>query len=223
MSPSKAGGGAAGDSDGALVGSNSQVTLTSPATGQPRIDLQWDFGFIPKSPTVSIGDFVWLDTNRDGIQQAGEPGVGGVTVVLNDFTNTLSTVTNSSGYYLFQSPATGAPNIVLPNKAYRIEINLAGSPLANHQLTKKNAAGSTTDNDSNGVHVTELLVADTNVVTGSLGSSDLSHDFGFIPVFFVGDRVWSDLNGDGLQTAGEPGIGNINLALRGFFISGFRF
>ena len=29
-----------------------------------------------------IGDFVWADTNRNGIQDAGEPGVNGVTVAL---------------------------------------------------------------------------------------------------------------------------------------------
>lgn len=27
-----------------------------------------------------IGDFVWLDADRDGLQDDGEPGVGGVTV-----------------------------------------------------------------------------------------------------------------------------------------------
>ena len=31
-----------------------------------------------------IGDFVWLDLDGDGVQDAGEPGLGGVTVELRD-------------------------------------------------------------------------------------------------------------------------------------------
>jgi hypothetical protein len=31
-------------------------------------------------PTGAIGDFVWQDTNHNGIQDAGEPGINGVTV-----------------------------------------------------------------------------------------------------------------------------------------------
>ena len=38
------------------------------------------------------------------------------------------------------------------------------------------------------------------------GQSDLTLDFGFVQPVFVGDFVWSDTNGDGIQDAGEPGI-----------------
>src|SRR5262249_30667230 len=41
------------------------------------IDLTIDFGF--KGP-ASIGDRVWVDTNCNGIQDAGEPGLNGVLV-----------------------------------------------------------------------------------------------------------------------------------------------
>ena len=42
-----------------------------------------------------IGDFVWHDQDGDGIQDAGEPGIGGITVVLTNslgITFTASTV-----------------------------------------------------------------------------------------------------------------------------------
>ncbi len=51
-----------------------------------------------------IGDFVWLDVNHNGIQDAGEPGISNVTVRLLDCTNrvVLSTVmTDGNGKYLF--------------------------------------------------------------------------------------------------------------------------
>ncbi|WP_162846870.1 SdrD B-like domain-containing protein, partial [Marinicella litoralis] len=51
-------------------------------TGGPgENDHTIDFGF---GPTLQLGDFVWFDTNQDGIQDGGEPGVNGVTVNLYD-------------------------------------------------------------------------------------------------------------------------------------------
>src|SRR5262249_38486630 len=34
------------------------------------------------TPSASIGDFFWRDTNNNGIQDAGEPGIPGATVTL---------------------------------------------------------------------------------------------------------------------------------------------
>ncbi len=61
-----------------------------------------------------MGDFVWRDLNGNGVQDAGEPGVNGVTVTLtgtdalgNPVTRTTTTGDNPStpavetGYYLF--------------------------------------------------------------------------------------------------------------------------
>src|SRR5699024_6935607 len=39
-----------------------------------------DFGFV--LPKVSVGDFVWVDTDRDGIQDEGEPGIKDVVLTL---------------------------------------------------------------------------------------------------------------------------------------------
>lgn len=52
---------------------------------------------------ASIGDFVWQDFDYDGIQDAHEPGVPGVTVQLLDcLGNVLAeTTTDADGYYLF--------------------------------------------------------------------------------------------------------------------------
>src|SRR5690606_35413817 len=37
---------------------------------------------VPEPPQVSVGDYVWVDVNRDGVQDEGEPGIPGVTLVL---------------------------------------------------------------------------------------------------------------------------------------------
>ncbi len=60
-------------------------TATAPlAEGENRTDV--DFGYQPATPPLlgSIGDFVWQDTNGDGVQDAGEPGIANVTVTLTD-------------------------------------------------------------------------------------------------------------------------------------------
>jgi len=57
---------------------------------------------ITTAPNATIGNFVWNDTDYDGIQEMGEPGIGGVSVTAYyNATNTLaaSTTTNGSGIY----------------------------------------------------------------------------------------------------------------------------
>ena len=60
-------------------------------------------------PTASIGNKVFEDLNKDGIQDAGEPGVPGVTVSLQDCSgNTLDiTSTDANGEYAFTNLAPG--------------------------------------------------------------------------------------------------------------------
>ena len=55
------------------------------------------------SVDVELGDFVWNDLNRDGIQDASEPGIDGIAVSLFDGNNNPlgSTITNSAGWYKF--------------------------------------------------------------------------------------------------------------------------
>lgn len=59
-----------------------------------------------KLPYAAIGDYVWEDTDKDGIQEGGEPGIPGVTVNLLDCSDTVldSTTTDADGLYLFIVP-----------------------------------------------------------------------------------------------------------------------
>ena len=72
-----------------------------------------------KSPTTygTIGDRVWFDNNANGIQDAGEIGISGVTVKLRNSSGTVisTTTTNSSGNYLFSSvPAPANYSVEFP-------------------------------------------------------------------------------------------------------------
>lgn len=60
----------------------------------------------------TIGDFVWLDLNQDGIQDAGEVGVEGMPVTLTGTdvdgnAVSLSSTTGADGKYLFANLASG--------------------------------------------------------------------------------------------------------------------
>jgi len=58
--------------------------------------------------TGSIGDYVWNDLDKDGIQEANEPGIGNVTVTLTFADgSTAVTTTNSSGAYSFSNLGPG--------------------------------------------------------------------------------------------------------------------
>jgi len=57
----------------------------------------------------TIGDFVWRDTNADGIQDEGEKGIPDVRVLLTNLDSNVvvSMETNADGLYLFSALAAG--------------------------------------------------------------------------------------------------------------------
>ncbi len=66
-----------------------------------QVNLSADFGY---KPQYSLGDFVWLDSDKDGVQDPGEPGIGGVRLCLTSPCNSgnlSQTTTDSDGYYTF--------------------------------------------------------------------------------------------------------------------------
>jgi hypothetical protein len=93
---------------------------TTPITllgGQNRTDVDAGLKFTQPQP-ASIGDRVWLDTNGDGIQDAGEPGVSNVLVTLYNSVGApvRSTYTDVNGNYLFTdvTPGTYSVGVSLP-------------------------------------------------------------------------------------------------------------
>ncbi len=74
----------------------------------------------PVAP-ASIGDLVWIDSNEDGILNAGEQGIAGVEVFLYDVHGDLiaTTTTNDAGLYLFEG---------LVPETYTVQINTATIP-----------------------------------------------------------------------------------------------
>ncbi len=153
-----------------------------------------------RTPTpVNIGNFVWDDLNGDGDQDPGEPGIPDVTVQAWNSTKTLlidQTTTNASGIYTVTVPTPGD---------YRVRVIL---PSVGDTFTGKNLAGGddTKDSDINpsggDSGFTDIFTIASNVISTTI------YDAGIITVdpVTVGNLVWYDANGDGLQTSSEAGI-----------------
>jgi hypothetical protein len=86
----------------------------------------YDFG-VNQEERVGVGDFVWVDTNRDGVQGENEPGLAGVVVtllhpdtgepVLRPDGSTASAVTDADGFYFIDNllPGTYQALFVVPD------------------------------------------------------------------------------------------------------------
>jgi len=154
-------------------------------------------------PFARIGDFVWNDLNSNGLQTAGEPGLPGLRVDLLNATTGLQinqTTTNANGFYIF--------NFLNPG-SYRVRFYCpAGFVFTTYHVGANNLI----DSDANFV-----LPTDANALTPSIslptGGVDLSWDAGCYQRSALGDFVWADLNANGRQDAGEPGV-SINITLQ---------
>lgn len=160
----------------------SQLTLAVAAT-----NLSQDFGY---TGSAAIGDRVWWDRDGDGVQDAGEPGLVGVDVTVTwagiDATFGTSddieaiTTTGADGAYLVD---------LLPAGPYRVRVDHADLPL-----------GMVATGDPDGG------ADDLGALTLGAGATDRAQDFGYRGTASVGDRIWIDLDGDGTQDTGEPGV-----------------
>jgi hypothetical protein len=63
-----------------------------------------DFVALLQNPVSEIGNYVWNDLNKNGIQDPNEPPIPGVSVRLYQGATLLATVvTNAQGEYYFNS------------------------------------------------------------------------------------------------------------------------
>src|SRR5262249_39874358 len=119
--------------------------------------------FVTAPPcTGSIGDFVWDDQNKNGLQDAGEPGFGNVTLQLfqnGGSTPISTTVTTSGGFYQFTGLCAGSYKVVVVN------------PPAGFTATTSQVGNDRTI-DSNGSPASVTLPTDN--------SSDQTIDFGYV-------------------------------------------
>lgn len=136
--------------------------------------------------SASLGNFVFADTNNNGIQDGGDTPLPDVTVTLfSNGTVVATTVTNVFGVYSF----TG----LTPGVLFSVSFNTP----ANYTASALNVEGND-DLDSDPVG------GITAPITLTSGQNDTSVDAGYSPLLgSIGDFVFIDLNRNGRQDAGE--------------------
>ncbi len=161
-------------------------------------DMTFDMGIYQ---FASLGDRVWNDTNRNGIEEDGEIGVADITVNLLDTDGTVvnTTTTDSSGLYGF---------VDLQPKEYRVEFDL--NTLPTYYVVSPKDIGSDDTNDSDA----DLVSGMSHLIHLDGSEYDPSIDMGInIPQTTLGDFVWNDTNGDGIQDPTELGVNNVTVEL----------
>ena len=146
---------------------------------------------MPEAASGAIGDLVWYETDFNGVYDEGEAGIANVHLVLLDQNDQLlrETTTDASGHYLFTELAPGS---------YQVQISDTLGVLDEYMPTL-------------------LRTMRREAVDIELGNGEIvmGADFGYtIGQLSLGDRVWTDTNGDGWQNEeGNTGIASIPLFL----------
>jgi len=200
FSPQGQGDDAARDSDVAPAGGvTAALTLVS---GQSNLTI--DAGLVP---LARVGDYIWHDLNANGIQDDDEPGVAGVTVMLivdGGNGTSMTTLTDSDGFYSFDA--------LIPGIEYQIVFELP-SGYANFTVPHSGSDGAV-DSDA------DPLSGATPALVLAPGQFQDALDAGLLRSAVIGDRVWADLDGDGIQDAGEPGLAGVTMTLLGVDVLG---
>jgi len=206
------------DTNGMLTGYSLTTGSTDPHGFIP-IDygeeyLEADFGYAHTDTTKAvIGDFVWSDADSDGIQDLGEPGIGGVTLdLLADLDGDYNwddviatTTTTADGFYHFMNVAPGN---------YKVDVTDTGNVLSGYSLTS-------------GPHSS---VDPSRVILMAAGDKFVTADFGYnnASLGSIGNQVWLEQDkagrppltgadaGHGLYEPAkttETGIGDVTINL----------
>lgn len=198
---------------------NDAITTINGAARTTNFSLSSTTSFIDigLKSVVSLGNSVWKDLNANGLMEAGEPGMDGITVNLyfdNNKDNipdggiVNKTVTSANGLYKFNNIAPGSyiVGILLPHKYSSSFIPVSG-----------NNADNDVDIDNNGIYTADsvcrsnyvtLSIAGEPTVDGDGNNSNLTLDFGLIADVDhdgICDSLDIDDDNDGITDFNESG------------------
>jgi hypothetical protein len=130
---------------------------------------------------IEIGNRVWNDGDRDGYQDAGEAGIGSLTIYLYEGTTHVgTTTTDANGNYYFNAAnvnLNGASGLK-PHSTYQIRIAFAQPPLSNLGLTTVNVGSNASDlidNDATSSGTNAII----DITLANAGENNHTLDFGF--------------------------------------------
>ena len=151
---------------------------------------------------LTLGDYVWYDTNQDGLQDTGEPGINGINVALYDNASctgapVATTVTANGG-----TPATdGWYEFTGLSDSLSYCVEFSGYP-ATYSLSPANVGGDDTI-DSDGI----AGGAGAQITNITLSGDDPTNDLGLFAPGTITGLVWCE-SPTNPNTAYDPGDGD---------------
>ena len=175
------------------------VTSISGSTGS---------GYDFREKAASFVGFVYLDTNNDGAKATSESGIAGVAIQLTGITSTgatvsLSTTTGADGSFSFTGLSAGT-------------YSLAETQPTSY-LDGKETAGTASGQINNSAFGTDVNFNRIDQIALSAGVDATGYLFGELPAASgtISGKVYVDLDGNGTQGSGEPGVSGVTLTLTG--------
>jgi|GEM_PF-2063209 len=184
--------------------SNGPSTSALTTLSKLETDLSWDAGYFK---CVPVGELIWNDLNNNDLWDPNENGFNGVKV--NAYRKVGGTFTLQHSTYSGHKPGTpsddGYWKMCLPPGEYYFEYTNIPNDLVSVVPGVGFQEGRDGDiTDAYGNNTTDLY----ELVSGD-EVCDISA--GFYTMGSIGDRVWNDVNYDGLRDGNEPGIPNITV------------
>ena len=155
-----------------------------------------------KGLSALVGDTIWYDANANGRQDAGEPGIGNVTLDLyRDNGDGVfdpgidlqvdSTTSDAVGAYRLLTPVDGVYFVDVSDR--RGLLTGFAHPVGPQSLTAPSPA-----------------------ITLTVGQTHSAADFGYIRTpqagqALIGDLAWADADGDGVRESHEPVLAGVTI------------
>ncbi|PID50512.1 MAG: hypothetical protein CR991_01175 [Proteobacteria bacterium] len=158
--------------------------------GQPDDYPNWgkgnslgDVELLVKPAPVEIGNRVWLDTDKDGIQDAGEPGIADVNVTLICGKDSETTTSSANGEYYFSNAAGGNAEFMDYGEECVVRVAAGQPELNDYELTQQNAGGDSSNHPATDLRDSDAAdnagTAEINFTVGHAGENNHTLDFGF--------------------------------------------
>lgn len=141
-------------------------------TGFAKASGVGDLELLSAPAPLEVGNRIWLDSDSDGIQDAGEAGIQGVQVKLVCGADQVIATTDGSGNYTFSNAAGGNAAFMGFGEDCVLKVDSSQTALASLALTTRNADG----------------VVDNNALT-DLRDSDATDQAGIAEIAFTTDSA----------------------------------